>query len=165
MTSISLIAAVDEKMGIGKNNQLLCHLPADLQYFKKMTLGKPIIMGRKTYESIGRPLPNRTNIVLTHRALKIEGVKIAHNWNDALLLTDNRKEVMVIGGESIYKEALMFADKIYLTQIHHTFNADVFFPEILMKQWNCINKETRLADEKNPFDISFLVFEKASSEQ
>ncbi|MFJ1269745.1 dihydrofolate reductase [Legionella lytica] len=160
MTIISLIAALDEADGIGINNQLLCHLPADLQHFKTITMGKPIIMGRKTYESIGRPLPGRLNIVLTRSSLSIEGVEVFHSLEKALVETKNYSEVMIIGGEQLFKDALSKATRLYLTRIHHQFTADVFFPNIDENLWVCIDEAFRQHDEKNQYDMSFYIYER-----
>lgn len=160
MSIISLIAAVDERGGLGCNNQLLCHLPADLQYFKQTTLGKPIIMGRKTFESIGRPLPGRNNIVLSHSLISIDGVTVLDSLARAISSTSEDNEVMIIGGANLFSLAIDIADKIYLTRIHHTFAADVFFPEINEEVWECRNSEFRQHDEMNQYDMTFLVYER-----
>lgn len=154
MKIISLVVAMDESRGIGKNNQLLCHLPADLKYFKQLTLGKPIIMGRKTYDSIGKPLPGRANIVISHQQLNIDGVKCVHSLEDALAFVQNEPEVMIIGGGQIFKQAIPYANRIYLTIIHHEFNADIFFPEFDEHIWACHSKSFRPSDEKNAFDVT-----------
>lgn len=156
---ISLIAAVDELYGLGKNNQLLCHLPADLQHFKSVTLGKPIIMGRKTFESIGKALPGRMNIVISRNVVKNEDVIVAPSLESALELTRALPEVMIIGGASIYAEAIHYATKIYLTVIHHQFDADVFFPVFDKTQWNCLNIRERTQDEKNKYSMTFYEYQ------
>lgn len=153
---ISLVVAVDEHNGLGKNNQLLCHLPADLKHFKNLTLGKTIIMGKNTYDSIGKPLPQRQNIVLTSKSIEIDGVDIAHSFEEALQIALHKEEIMVIGGASLYKQTINLADKIYLTRIHHHFDADVFFPEINEANWEVSEKLFRAADDKNAFDLSFF---------
>lgn len=160
MKQISLIAAVDERGGLGRNNQLLCHLPADLKYFKSTTMGKPIIMGRNTFESIGKALPGRVNIVLSKTKAEIEGVSIVTTIEEALALVEDASEVMIIGGASIYQQTMPMAGRIYLTQIHHTFDADVFFPEIDSAVWRCISREFRTKDEANPYDMTFLCYER-----
>lgn len=160
---ISLIAIVDEQFGLGKENGLLCHLPADLQHFKSKTLGKPVIMGRNTFESIGKPLPGRHNIVLTHRPLSIEGVTIANSLDEALKLTNNKDEVMIIGGASIYKQALAVAQRIYLTHIHHQFEADVFFPLIDNTQWVLQDEVFMPRDERNIYDLTFCEYLRLAS--
>lgn len=152
---ISLVAVVDEHFGLGKNNGLLCHLPADLQHFKSITMGKPIIMGRKTYDSIGKPLPGRMNIVLSHKALVIEGVSVVPTLEKAFELTEKYPEVMVIGGASVYEQAIEKAHQIYLTVIHHQFDADVYFPKFNQLIWTCIGTLKRKRDDKNNYDMTF----------
>jgi dihydrofolate reductase len=163
MRKVSLIAAVDENFGLGINNQLLCHLPADLKHFKQNTIGKPVIMGKKTFLSIGKALPERQNIVLTSQLEPIEGVEIARSLQEAFALADSdTKEIMIIGGERVFRDALPFADTIYLTMIHHQFSADVFFPEIDASIWKCINADDRDIDEKNRFALTFLTYQRVS---
>lgn len=157
---ISLIVAMDEQRGIGKDQQLLCHLPEDLKFFKTQTLGKPMIMGRRTYESIGRPLPGRRSIVLTETTLSISGVEIAHNVAHALELCAGAPEIMVIGGASVYASFLPLARAIYLTHIHHTFTADTYFPELDPTLWRPTVLKEFAADEKNAYDLTFLRYEK-----
>ena len=157
---ISLIVAVAENQVIGKNNQLIWHLPADLQYFKEKTLGKPVIMGRKTFDSIlkilGKPLPKRQNIVITsHSHVDGESVWYTDNVAHAIELAGNSPEIMVIGGSSIYEQALPLADKIYLTRVHHTFEGDVFFPVLASDVWQLDKEEHHRRDEKNKYDYSF----------
>ena len=161
---ISLIAAVDERYGMGKNNSLLCHLPADLQHFKSLTLGKPIIMGRKTFESIGKALPGRQNIVLTRNTLTAEGVMVVDSLEAALQLTKDQIEVMVIGGAQIYAQALIHAQRIYLTIIHHQFDADVFFPDIDKAAWACIDAVEKLRDKKNEYDMTFCTYQRLAKD-
>ncbi len=158
MSKISLILAVDERGGMGLNNALPWHLPADLAYFKKHTVGKPIIMGRKTYESIGRPLPGRLNIVLSRGARKIAGVEVVSSLEAAYELTKDVPEVMVIGGVAIFKAALDQAECIYLTRVHHVFEADVFFPALDRSIWHEELLTQREADTANPYDLSFYCY-------
>lgn len=162
MTIISLIAALDEQYGLGKDNRLLCHLPADLKHFKTLTLGKPIIMGWNTYVSIGKPLPERRNIVLSRNQRQIKGVEVAGSLTEALSLVANLPEVMIIGGASLYKQSLSIASKIYLTFIHHQFEADVFFPKLDKSLWHCIETKFRARDEKNNYDMTFCNYERVS---
>jgi dihydrofolate reductase len=159
MTTISLIAAIDETGGLGFNNQLLCHLPADLQHFKAITMGKPIIMGRKTYESIGKPLPGRLNIVLSHSSLKIPGVLSVSSIEEALNYTKEYPEIMIIGGDRVFTETINLAKRLHITRIHHQFIADVFFPTINEQEWHCVLEEFRPRDEKNQYDITFYTYE------
>lgn len=160
MSTISLIAAIDEHRGLGKQNQLLCHLPADLQHFKALTLGKPIIMGRKTYESIGKALPGRVNIVLSKHVSAIKDVTVVSSLPEALALVESTPEVMIIGGANLFAQALPLARQVYLTLIHAQFEADVFFPELDTNIWKCKEKAERARDEKNPYDLTFYVYQK-----
>lgn len=163
MTIISLIAAIDEHDGLGKDNQLLCHLPADLKHFKTVTMGKPIVMGRKTFESIGKPLPGRLNIVLSRQEYRIEGAEVVDSLAKALSLVSEAEEVMIIGGATIFEQALPLATKIYLTLIHQRFPADTFFPKFKGSEWRCTQKVFRPRDEKNLYDLSFYCFERTAS--
>ena len=165
MTKISLIAAIDEKNGLGKNNKLLCYLPADLQHFKSITMGKPVIMGRKTYDSIGRPLPGRQNIVLSRHTTAIEGVQVVDTLEKALALTSAEPEIMIIGGAMLYKETLPYASKIYLTVIHHHFDADVFFPKLDPSIWHCEEKVFRKQDDKNNYDVTFCCYQRIEQQR
>src|SRR5690606_5122657 len=139
---LSIIVAVSANNAIGKNNQLLWHLPADLKHFKNITSGHTIIMGRKTYESIGKPLPHRRNIVITRQPqLQLAGVEIVHSLDEALALCQNEAEVFVIGGAEIYRQALPLCQRIYLTRVHKHFDGDAFFPELDYETWQEIEKE------------------------
>ncbi|MGQ3890677.1 dihydrofolate reductase [Legionella sp. CNM-4043-24] len=160
MSTISLIAAVDRQYALGKNNQLLCHLPADLKFFKQTTLGKPVIMGRNTFESIGRPLPNRQNIVVSRSMPTIAGIEHATGIEDALQKAGEAPEIMIIGGASIYEQTLPLADRIYLTIIDNEFEADVFFPLVDWSNWDCTQKEFRPSDEVNTYNITFCTFQR-----
>lgn len=158
---ISLIAAVDRQWGLGKNNQLLCHLPADLKYFKSTTLNKPIIMGYNTYRSIGKALPKRQNIVLSRQVRpKAESIIFAETLAQAFVLCADAAEVMIIGGAMVYQEALPLADKIYLTRIEHQFDADVFFPELELSQWQRVSQDAHPADQKNLYPYTFEIYQK-----
>ncbi|MDA9272032.1 dihydrofolate reductase [bacterium] len=160
MTIVSLIAAIDEKGGLGQSNQLLCHLPADLKQFKTLTWGKPIIMGRKTYDSIGRALPGRLNIVLSRQKLTIEGVTVVESLDQAVAMTQNEPEIMIIGGGQLFVQALPLSTRVYLTRIHHQFAADVFFPVLDEAQWICRETIDHQRDEKNPYDFTFCRYER-----
>lgn len=160
MTKISIIAAIDENFGLGNGNKLLCHLPADLKHFKETTYGKPIIMGRNTYISIGKPLPGRQNIVLSQQVKNISGVEVTDSLEAALQLAGAVEEVMIIGGQRVFREALPFASTVYLTLIHHHFVADVFFPPLDTSQWLCLSEQHREIDEKNPYALTFYQYEK-----
>ncbi|MDD5146159.1 MAG: type 3 dihydrofolate reductase [Candidatus Pacebacteria bacterium] len=158
---ISIIAAVADNMVIGKNNALPWHLPADFEYFKKVSLGKPIIMGARTFESIGKALPGRTNIVLSNNpSYRADGCLVASDLEAALKLAEPADEVMIGGGASVYKQFLPLADKMYLTFVHHNFEGDTFFPEFDNNHWQEIFREDRKADEKNSYAYSFVVFER-----
>lgn len=155
---ISLIAAVDENLGLGKNNALLCHLPADLQHFKSLTLGKPIIMGRSTFDSIGRVLPGRKNIILSHHPLDIQDAVVQNSLEGALDLTQHDAEVMIIGGASIFSQTINQAHRIYLTVIHHQFEADVYFPAFDKASWTCVKSIEKSRDAKNEYDMTFYEY-------
>ncbi len=133
---ISLIVAADKENGIGVDNKLLCHLPDDLKFFKSVTVGHTVVMGRKTYDSIGKPLPNRKNIILSrNESYNVEGCKIIHSIPELITYLDDyenqsNNEIFIIGGESIFKQTIQYVSKIYFTRIEHTFNADSFFPKI-----------------------------------
>lgn len=157
---ISLVAIIDNKNGIGKNNQLLCHLPNDLRYFKMITMGKPILMGRKTFESIGKPLPGRQNIILSHQPIIVEGATVVKSLEEAYELVAHEPELMVIGGATLYEQTLPHAHQIYLTVIDHQFEADVFFPKLDKTIWNCTYKSTAPKDEKNKYDLTFYKYER-----
>ncbi len=159
MQNLSLIAIVDEAGGIGNNNQLLCHLPADLQYFKSITLGKPIIMGRNTYESIGKPLPGRKNIVISKTLPTTDAITVATSINEAIESAQSAEEIMVIGGSTLYSQTIEFANRLYITRIHHHFTADVFFPHIDLEIWYCREQTFRQRDDQNPYDLTFQIYE------
>lgn len=163
MNTISIIVAISNNNAIGKDNQLLWHLPADLKHFKQITSGHTIIMGRKTFDSIGRPLPNRRNIVITRQSnLAIEGVEVVNSLNEALELCKAENEVFIIGGAELYRTALPLVQKIYLTTVHKAFDADAFFPEIDLKEWMETEKATHAPDEKNAFSYTFSTLERKS---
>jgi dihydrofolate reductase len=160
MTKISLIAAIDEEGGIGSNNQLLAHIPADLKYFKAVTMGKPIIMGRNTYESIGRPLPGRKNIIISSILKSNDQITVLPTITAALEYTKTNLEVMIIGGAQIFAESIKLATCLYITKIHHQFHADVFFPAIDPLYWDCKEISSLTHDEINPYDLSFCIYER-----
>lgn len=157
---ITIIAAIDLNNGIGKNNQLIWHLPADLKRFKSKTTGHHIIMGRKTFESLGKPLPHRTTIVISrNNHFEVpEGCILVNSLKEALIIASNDSSPFIIGGAEIYQEAMLIAEKLEITQVHHTFEADVFFPEIDLTIWKEVRREDFKADEKNKFDYSFVTF-------
>ena len=160
---ISLIAAIGKNNELGKRNTLLWHLPADMKHFREITSLHPVIMGRKTFESIGKPLPNRRNIVITRDLnYKKEGVELAYSLNEALDLFPNQnEEIFIIGGAEIYKQTMPIADKLYITHIEaEDSEADSFFPEIIPIVWNEISHEEHQGDEKNPLGYTFSIYEK-----
>lgn len=158
---ISIIAAVADNMVIGDKNSLPWNLPADMKYFKKTTLGKPIIMGAKTFESIGKALPGRKNIVLSFdKDYKAEGCIIATSIEQALEEVEENEEVMIAGGASVYKQFLPLANRLYLTFIHHDFKGDAYFPKFDINQWKEIKRIDNEADEKNIYSYSFVVLER-----
>lgn len=159
---VSLIVAVGRRNEIGKDGQMPWHLPADLRHFKRNTLGKSVLMGRKTLEAIGRALPERRNLVLTRDAgFRAEGCETVTSLDAALELVSGEPELMVIGGGEVYRLAWARTDRIYLTRIQADVEgADTFFPEIQDGRWREVSREDRRADEKNPFDYSFLMLER-----
>jgi dihydrofolate reductase len=155
---IKIIVAISKNRVIGDSNKLIWHLPADLKRFKEVTGGHPIVMGRKTYESIGRPLPNRRNIIITKdEEFEVEGCEVVNSIEEALLLTNS--DCFIIGGGEIYKQSLHLAEKIYMTQVDEEFDGDTTFPE-LPASWYVSNKEDFESDEKNPYNYSFIFYEK-----
>lgn len=157
----SLIAAMDNNRLIGKDNDLPWHLPADLQHFKSVTMSKPILMGRKTYDSIGRPLPGRQNIVLTRSSnVQIEGVTVVNSIGDAVKAAQNVEEVMVIGGSSIYELVLPEVDRMYLSYVDGEFEGDAWFPEFDEGEWEIIEEQTQTADEKNAHACRFVTYQR-----
>ena len=155
---IKIIVAMSENRVIGNNNELIWKLSSDLKRFKELTTNNTVVMGRKTYESIGRPLPNRRNIIITRNSeYLVEGCEIVSSLEEALLLTNNK--CFIIGGGEIYKQSLEVADKIYLTLVHKEFEGDTQFPE-LGKEWATINTEDFVADDKNEYNYSFIEYER-----
>jgi dihydrofolate reductase len=158
---ISIIVAMGDNRVIGNDNRLPWHLPADLKHFKATTMGKPIIMGRKTWESIGRPLPGRTNIVVTRDMhYTADGCSVVHSLDAALVAAAGHDEVMVIGGAEFYRQVLPEASTLYLTLIHDEFEGDVFFPALVTGEWREVGREDFDADENNPHAYSFLRLER-----
>jgi len=157
---ISIIVAIGENNAIGKNNQLLWHMPADLRHFKNKTAGHTIIMGRKTFDSVGKPLPNRRNIIVTRQNITIPGCEVVKSIDDAIALCKGEDEVFIGGGAEIYREAIDKTDRIYLTIIHKIFDADTFFPEIDFTQWVETEREDHQPDDKNKLPYSFITLER-----
>ncbi len=160
---LSLLVAASENDVIGKDNQLPWHLPNDLKYFKNQTWGMPILMGRKTFESIGKPLQGRKSIVITRNPdWRHEGVAVVHSVEAAIEKAKEygAKEVFVIGGAEIFNTAFEQANRIYLTRVHHRFEGDAFFPEVPVATWNLVQSRFCQADEKNAYSHTFQVWER-----
>lgn len=158
---ITIIAAIANNNVLGKNNQLIWHLPADLKRFKQLTSGHFVIMGRKTFESLGKALPNRTNIIITNnKKFTAKDCIIAHSLTDALNYAKADANPFILGGASIYKQAMALADVLDLTYVHHDFEGDVFFPKIDIAFWKETSRQNFKADDKNLYDYSFVRFEK-----
>lgn len=159
--AISIIAAVGKNLELGYNNSLLCHLPKDLKRFKEITSGHTIIMGMKTWLSLPKkPLPNRRNIVVTHQNITLDGAETANSVEKALDMVQNEQETFVIGGATMYKLFLPYANKLYLTRIVYYFTADTWFPEIDEKEWQLVENEYSEKDDKNKFDLFFQTLTK-----
>lgn len=162
-----MIAAMGKNRVIGLDNKMPWHLPADLQWFKKTTLGKPIIMGRKTYDSIGRPLPGRLNIILSrNESLTIDGCYVVNSIEEAIerAKKENTNEVFITGGSHLYELCLERADSLYLTQIEADFEGDTFFPDYTRFKWKEISRIENPATEKNPHPYTFVTLERIRSE-
>ena len=171
MTILSMIVATADNNIIGKDNDMPWHLPADLAHFKKVTLGKPVIMGRKTYESIGRPLPGRRNIVISRdETYQAQGIDTVTSVENALALVDGSTgneaavEIMVIGGGAIYQHCLPKADRLYITHIKATIDGDTQFPNYDDESWQQISSEIRESDEKNAYDLDFCIYQRVVNE-
>ncbi|WP_257285897.1 dihydrofolate reductase [Endozoicomonas sp. SESOKO1] len=177
---LALIAAVADNNAIGINNKMPWYLPGDLRYFKAVTMGKPIIMGRKTFDSLKKPLPGRTNIVITRdHDWHHEGVNVVHSLDDAIALAEAlivaeallvaeatapinaNEEIMVIGGQQIYQQAIDQADRLYLTRVYQSFDGDAFFPEINQQQWREVSREDTQSEDDPPLTFSYLVLDRA----
>lgn len=158
---ISLIAAMGRNRVIGKDNALPWRLPADMKRFKNLTLGKPIIMGRKTFESIGRPLPDRTNIIITRdKDFHAESCVIVYSLDEAIASVGGAEEIMVIGGSSVFQQFLPYAKRIYLTIIDEDIEGDVFFPEFDKNEWHEQERIEYQPDEKNMYRYAFVTLER-----
>ncbi len=161
--TLSLIVAASDNNVIGKNNQLPWHLPNDMKFFKNTTWAMPVIMGRKTFESMGnKALPGRTKIVITRQKdFQADGVVIVNSWNDAVFVAKETdcKEAFVIGGGELFKETINIADKIYMSRVHTIVDGDVFFPSINEKQWKLTSRKECKADDKHAFDYTFELWE------
>jgi len=158
---ISLIWAQGENGLIGKGSALPWRLPADMAWFRKQTMGKPILMGRKTFESIGKPLPGRTNLILTRQAgFTAEGCTVVHSLEEAKVAASDTEEIMVMGGAQVYALAMPEAGKLYCTQIHATFEGDTWFPAFDQSEWKEVFREEHGPDERNAFAYTFRIMEK-----
>ena len=160
---ITLIAAIAKNNALGKDNDLIWHLPADLKRFKKVTTGHFILMGRNTFESIGKPLPKRTTVIITRNNDYFkDGCLVTNSIEDAIALAKDEEEVFLIGGAQIYKQAMIdgLVDKLDITHVHKEFEADVFFPVIDTSIWKEVSREDFKADEKNKYDYSFVSYVK-----
>lgn len=166
---LSMIVAQAQNRVIGRENKLPWYLPGDLKYFKQVTMGKPVIMGRKTYESIGKPLPGRLNVVITRdTAYRLEGAKVVHSLAEAIELSESQafidgvEEAMIIGGEQIYAQALPLAERLYVTQVHAEVEGDAYFPALLLSEWDELGRDDFKAEGPNPFDYSFVVYQRVN---
>ncbi len=159
---ISFVVAMDKNRVIGKDNSIPWHLPEDLKFFKKVTMGHPIVMGRKTYESIGKPLPGRENVIVTRNVdYKAEGCIVLHSIEELKKYIDEKnEEVSIIGGAQLFKETFPIADRLYITEIHREFEGDTFFPEYPESEWTLTSKEKGVKDEKNPYDYYFMIYDR-----
>ena len=156
---ISLVAAAGNNNVIGGNNKLLWKMPTDMKFFMNLTTGHSVIMGRKTYESFGRPLKNRRNIIITRdKLLTIESCEVVHSLEEALQLVKEDTEVFIIGGAEIYRQSMSVANKIYLTRIYGDFEGDAYFPTINDKEWQLSSHLEQPSDEKNPYPFAFLEY-------
>ena len=156
---ITLIAAVAQNNALGKDNQLLWHLPDDFKRFKNVTSGHYIIMGRKTFESFPKPLPNRIHVIITRQKdYSQEGCIVADSLPKAIAICPKDEETFIIGGGEIYKQSIEMADKLDITKVHQTFEADTFFPEIDLAKWKLVSSEFHSKDEKHQFDFTFETY-------
>ncbi|NQD72146.1 dihydrofolate reductase [Sphingobacterium shayense] len=158
---ITLIVAASENNAIGKDNKMLWHLPDDFKYFKKHTTGHSIVMGRKTFLSIGKPLPERRNIVLSKDlTFNADDIDVANSISEVLTYCRDEREIFIIGGAQLYKQTLPLANKILLTRVHTEIQGDAYFPELNQKEWKLVNQENHLHDEKHAYDFTFEVWER-----
>ncbi|CAG7649877.1 dihydrofolate reductase [Paenibacillus allorhizosphaerae] len=161
---LSIIVAMGRNRAIGKNNSIPWRLPKEQAYLRNVTMGKPIIMGRKNYESIGKPLDGRTNIVLTRKSdYKAPGCVVVHSAEEALKVCAEEAEAFIFGGEEIYRQFLPLAQRLYLTVIDHHFDGDTFFPEIDLSDWTELSVRKGITDANNPYDYHFYVYERTTS--
>jgi dihydrofolate reductase len=158
---VTIIAAVAKNNALGKNNKLIWHLPADLKRFKQVTSGHYVIMGRKTFESLGKPLPNRTNVIISrNKNYKAKGCLVVNSLTEALKAANNDDNPYILGGAQIFIEAMSVTDVLDITLIDHEFEADVYFPEIDKNIWEEISRKDCVADSKNKYDYSFVCYKR-----
>ena len=158
---VSLIVAMDKNRVIGKDNDLPWRLPKEFEYVKKTTMGHTLVMGRKNFESIGRVLPGRKNVILTRdKDFSFEGCVIAHSIKEVFELCKNDEEIFIFGGEQIYEMFLPYVEKMYITKIDYAFEGDTFFPEVNYEEWDEVSVKLGTTDEKNPYTYHFHVYEK-----
>lgn len=163
--TISIIVAIGRNRVVGVNNKLPWDLPADMEHFREVTKGKPVIMGQKTFESIGKPLPGRTNVILTlDKGFSIEGCVVANSIDEALAEVKDAREIMIIGGVSIYKQFLPLADRMYLTLIDGDFDGDAFFPEFDWSDWDITERNENAPDKDNSYPYAFLTLQRKAKE-
>lgn len=163
MPSINLVAAMANNRVIGRDNQMPWHLPADLQHFKSVTMSHPILMGRKTFESIGRPLPGRRNLVISRNpGLQLEGAEVFNSLEQAIAACAGVEQLMIIGGANLYQQTLAMADRLYLTFIELDTDGDAHFPEWQDDEWQEIDRESHQPDDKNPYHYQFVTLERRS---
>lgn len=163
MSRLSMIVAMDRGRVIGRDGQMPWHLPVDLAWFKRRTLNKPVIMGRRTIASIGRALPHRTNIILTRQKdFEQEGCLVAHDVEEAIALGGDAKEIVVIGGGEVYRQFIERVGRLYITEIQHNFGGDTFFPDFPLTQWVQVERESHPADERNPYPCHFIIYQRES---
>lgn len=160
---ISIIVAAGENNVIGRDNKLPWRMPADTKYFKSTTKGNVVVMGRKTFESLGKPLPDRVNIVISRRKdFNAEGIIVAESLTEALKKAGEHagKDIFIIGGGEIYRQSLVLTDRVHLTRIHATFEGDTFFPELTADKWRILSREDHQPDDRNPHAYSFIIYER-----
>lgn len=157
---VSVIVAVAENGVIGDRNTLLWHISEDLRHFKSVTTGHPVVMGRKTFESLGRPLPNRVNVVVSRQDIGLEGCRVVHSLDEALALFTSDEETFVIGGAQIYAQAMPRADRFYLTRVHHAYEGDTSFPQWDVREWRLISSEHFDRGEKYPYPFDIECYER-----
>lgn len=163
LPNLSLIAACSDNRVIGRDNRLPWHLPADLGHFKRLTLGKPIVMGRRTWESLPGLLPHRTHIVVTRQpGYRVEGGFVVHSLDEAIAFAGDAPEVMIVGGAQLYQQALPMATRMYLTLVHATFEGDALFPAFDEADWIEVLRERHSADARHAHDYSFLTLQRAA---